>query len=295
MIHVEFKGTDKVREKLPRLAGRKIAAIPILMLTVLFLSLGVMVFIELLPRLLPDIALLAAIEPFLVFIISTCIAAVGLYLVTSLWRKKEEMQKRFGDLAYQKMLPRGATGVFMMMSLIVHAFVSVRSLPPVPPVNDLTIAFSRSLLPYLGVPLELDIAIRLLIGIPFFILGFLSMRRSILTFGIDYMLVVYLYFPEESEIKENDIYSVLRHPTYFGGILLAAGAFTLRFSVYSFFFLILVYLVLKGLSRVEEKELVERFGEGYSDYMTKVPGLCVRPRDFGRYLKFLRGDNENKS
>ncbi|MCK5151837.1 MAG: hypothetical protein KAQ65_08350, partial [Candidatus Thorarchaeota archaeon] len=63
---MEFKGTDKVREKLPRLAGRKIAAIPILMLTVLFLSLGVMVFIELLPRLLPDIALLAAIEPFLV-------------------------------------------------------------------------------------------------------------------------------------------------------------------------------------------------------------------------------------
>jgi len=42
------------------------------------------------------------------------------------------------------------------------------------------------------------------------------LARAISVFGIDYMAVVYLYFPEESEVIENETYSVLRHPTYAG-------------------------------------------------------------------------------
>ncbi|MHA1340109.1 MAG: hypothetical protein ACTSRZ_10765 [Promethearchaeota archaeon] len=48
------------------------------------------------------------------------------------------------------------------------------------------------------------------------ICAILMLARAISVFGIDYMAVVYLYFPEESEVIENETYSVLRHPTYAG-------------------------------------------------------------------------------
>ncbi len=105
-------------------------------------------------------------------------------------------------------------GVCLIPPVIIHAGTSIRSLSPVPPVNDLTIQFSRSLLPFLGVTPELDIGIRLVLSGIVFLVGLLVVRSSILTFGIDYMTVVYLYFPEESEVKNHEIYSVVRHPVY---------------------------------------------------------------------------------
>ena len=38
----------------------------------------------------------------------------------------------------------------------------------------------------------------------------------------------------------------------------------------------------------EEKELIERFGDGYSDYRKRVPALLVRPSRFKEYLRFLK-------
>jgi protein-S-isoprenylcysteine O-methyltransferase Ste14 len=199
------------------------------------------------------------------------------------------MKEEYGALAYQKILPRGVTGAWLMVSISVHAFFSVRSLPPRPPVNDLTIDFSKSALSHLGLPIEIDLAIRISLAIVLVILGFSTIARAGLTLGIDHGLLVYVYFPEESEIQEHAIYSVIRHPVYFGGILLAAAAFALRLSLYSFLLFILLYIFLRIHIYVEEGELKERFGDGYKEYMSKVPGLFVKPRNFSTYIRFLRG------
>ncbi len=288
---VSLKGSDKVREKLPAFEGKKIIAFPLLILIVVTLSLGFMLFLDTIPRVLNTIVFLTFLEPILPIVGSLLLASIGLILVTSLWRKKESMIKKHKELAYQKILPRGASGVFILMSLILHLLFSVRSLPPGPPVNPITIEFSKSLLYLLNIPVEYDVVIRVALGGVFILFGFLTMRRAILTFGVDYMLVVYLYFPEEGEIQENDIYSVIRHPTYFSGVLLIIGLMILRLSVYSIIISILIFLALSVWTRVEEKELVERFGEGYAEYMNKVPGLYVRFRDFGRYIRFLKGSS----
>ena len=119
-------------------------------------------------------------------------------------------------------------------------------------------------------------------------LAMLLVRSAIETFGIDYMVVLYLYFPEESEIQEHEIYSVLRHPTYLGAFLFGLAALFFRFSVYSIIICIVLYLVFRIHIVREERELVDRFGDGYRAYKEKVPAFLVRPRNLGVFFRFLR-------
>lgn len=101
--------------------------------------------------------------------------------------------------------------------------------------------------------------------------------RTIRTFGIDYMLVVYLYYPEESTVQNHDIYSVIRHPTYAGWLLVVLSTTLFRASVYGAIDFVLFYLaVTVWARRVEERELVERSGEDYRKYMREVPAFVDR-------------------
>ena len=102
------------------------------------------------------------------------------------------------------------------------------------------------------------------------------------------MGLVYVYYPEESKIVNHQIYSVLRHPTYHGLVLILVGSFFLRFSVYSiiYFFMFLIGIKIH-LRFVEEKELIQRFGKDYQEYRKNVPALFFRPKDLKKYLRFL--------
>jgi protein-S-isoprenylcysteine O-methyltransferase Ste14 len=209
-------------------------------------------------------------------------------MIGRVWSQRESLKEKYGPLAYQHIIPTGVVGVFLVPSIVFHAFTSIRSLPPIPPVNELTILWSQSLLPLIGIPTGIDILLRVFFCAVLVVLGALVERSAIQTFGLDYMTVVYLYFPEESEVQNHEIYSVLRHPAYFGGILFGLAALAFRFSVYSIFIFVIVYLVFRIQIRREEKELVERFGESYSDYIRAVPALHVRPGQIGTFVKFLR-------
>ena len=284
---MKIKGIDKLREKLPAYPGRKIYLLPLKGAVAAALAYIFLIALDILPRMFSDIPLLVTIEPALPILGSIFIGTLGISMVGALWRRRDSMKSQYGQLAYQMMIPKGVMGVCLILPVILHAATSIRSLPPSPPVNDLTIQFSKSLLPILGVTPELDIWIRLVLSGIIMVLGLLVMRSSILTFGFDYMTVVYLYFPEESEVQDHEIYSVVRHPVYLAGALLGAAALIFRFSVYSILFFLIVYLIFKVQIRREERELIERFGDGYREYREKVPALLVRPRDFGLFFKFL--------
>lgn len=292
---LKLKGIDKIQEKLPDYEGKKILTFPLLGMLICILGVSLQILLDVISRIHPGIQFLTIIEPALPVIGSILVAAVGLRLVTKLWRDKEKAIDQHGKLAYQRMIRYGVSGVFLMPAIIIHAFLSVRSLPPGSPVNDFTIAFSKSLLAYLAIPLEFDVSIRMILAAIFFVGGILTVRRSVETFGLDYMVVLYLYFPEESELNEHEIYSVIRHPAYFSAIVLGISALFFRFSIYSIVFFMILFVMLKLHISVEEKELIERFGESYLEYKERVPGLYVRPRDLGVYLRFLFGRNSPSS
>lgn len=279
---------EKLREKLPGYPGRKIFLLPLKGVVAAILACIFLFVLDILPRLFSDILILVSIEPVLPLLGSIFIATIALWLLGNLWGRRDSMKSQYGELSYQMMISRGAVGVCLIPPVILHAATSIRSLPPVPPVNDLTILFSRSLLPMLGVTPEIDIMIRLVLSGITFVVGLLVVRSSVLTFGIDYMTVVYLYFPEESEVQDHEIYSVVRHPVYMGGVLLGAAAMIFRFSVYSILLFVIAYLIFEVQIRREEGELIERFGDGYAEHKEKVPALHVRPGDLKSFFKFLR-------
>jgi protein-S-isoprenylcysteine O-methyltransferase Ste14 len=285
---MKLKGIDKLREKLPAYPGRRIAILPITAIIGGLLGYSFLIFLDVAPRIFTDIVVLGVIEPFTPIIGTTFIVILALWLVWGLWNKKDQMKEQHGDLAYQKIIPRGITGVALWGALLFHTFTSIRSLPPSPPVNDLTVQWSRSLLPFFGIAPGIELWMRLILAGIFGILGLLTVRSALVTFGLDYMGVVYVYFPEESEIQEHEIYSVIRHPTYLGGILLGIAGLFFRFSVYSFVIGFLFFLVFRLQAWKEEKELVERFGEGFIEYQKNVPALLVRPSKIRSYFRFLR-------
>ncbi len=283
-----LKGLDKLREKLPAYAGRRIVLLPLRGVAAMMLAYLGLVLLDILPRLYSSVELLAAAEPFIPVLGSLVVAGLAFWLIGNLWNRREAMKAIHGNLAYQKMIPRGVTGVCLVPPLVFHAFTSIRSLPPEPPVNVLTVQWSQSLLVILGIPTEVDLWLRVGLAVLLFGLGVLTVRSALLTFGIDYMTVVYLYFPEESEVQQDEIYSILRHPAYFAIALMGAAGLVFRCSVYSILMFIIVYALLRLHIAREERELIDRFGDSYKDYMKRVPALYIRPRSIKSFLRFLR-------
>jgi len=287
MLIMKLKGIEKLREKTPGYPGKKIALLPLRGLVAAILAYCFLIFIDILPRLFPEIALLVMLEPVLPIIGSLFIGSLAVWLIAIIWTRRNRMKKEYGNLAYQKMIPKGVMGVMIVPSVIFHALTPIHLLPPGLPVNDLTTQFSQSLLPFLGITGELDFWIRFFLFGFFSIVGLLVIRSSVMTFGIDYMTVVYLYFPEESEIQEHEIYSIVRHPAYMAGVILGGAAMFFGFSIYSMLFALIVYLIFKVHIRREEGELIERFGDGYAEYRKRVPALYVHPRNLKSFIKFL--------
>ncbi|MFX0055555.1 MAG: methyltransferase family protein [Promethearchaeota archaeon] len=288
---MHLKGIEKLREKLPDYPGNRIGFILLKGFFGMILGYSIMIFLDIVARILPDIAFLGSIEPYLPFVGSAIVGGVGILLIRRIWDLRDERKREYGDLAYQKMIPIGVSGVFLVPAVIFHAFTSIRSLPPGPPINDLTSLWSQSLLAIVGIPTEIDVILRLAISSILILIGILLVRSAILTFGIDYMTVVYLYFPEESKIQQSEIYSVIRHPAYLAVVLFGMAALFFRLSVYSIGFCVIIYALLRLHIRREERELIERFGDGYSDYMRRVPALYVRPKNYGKFFRFLRGSD----
>jgi protein-S-isoprenylcysteine O-methyltransferase Ste14 len=112
--------------------------------------------------------------------------------------------------------------------------------------------------------------------------------RALQIFGFDYMAVIYLYFPEESELQDHEIFSLLRHPTYSAAILMCLGGVIINQNIYTFIFWIIYYLGFYiHIHLVEEKELIQRFGDSYLNYRKEVPPFFVKPRNYYRFLKFV--------
>ena len=285
---MHLKGMEKLREKLPDYPGNRIGLFPLRGLLVAILGYGFLIILDVLPRIFSGILLLGIIEPFMPILGSLFIATLGFWLIGEVWSKRDSMKAEHGDRAYQIMIMKGVAGVFMIPPLVFHAATSIRSLPFGPPVNDITTLWSQSVLPLIGVPSIIDISIRVVLSVVFVLLGMLTVKSAFLIFGIDYMTVVYLYYPEESEIQNHEIYSIVRHPTYLAGVFLGLATFFFRLSVYSFILSVIAYLVFRLQIRREEIELVERFGEGYREYMQSTPALFIHPRNWKTFFRFLK-------
>ncbi len=292
---MHLKGLDELRKKLPGYPGKKILMVPLKGVITFILSYFFILSLDTLPRLFVNGGILATIEPLTPILGSILVAAIAYVQIGEMWTKRDAMKEEYGPLAYQRMITSGVRGVFLIPTLIFHAATPISLLPPAEPTNDLAILLSQSLLSLVSVPSWVDIILRVSICGVFCLLGMLSIRSALLTFGVDYMAVAYLYFPEESSIQQDEIYSVMRHPTYFSVILLAVAALALQFSIYSITISMIASFLIRLHIRREELELVDRFGGEYREYIDSVPALHVRVDDIPAFLRYLRGPKHMES
>ncbi|MHA1247009.1 MAG: methyltransferase family protein [Candidatus Thorarchaeota archaeon] len=289
---MKLRGIEKLREKLPEYSGWRLLLLPLRGVTACAIGLFFMVFLDTLPRVC-RLSFLVLIEPLLPLIGSALCTCIGVLLVRGIWLNRDRWLRELDGRAYAHALRRGACGVFLIGAVVIHIYLSKGTLLLGPPANPLTILLSTSVLAAIGVPWAVDMIARTIGGFVLIALALATMRSAVYTFGIDYMLLMYLYFPEESDLQSHDIYSVIRHPAYFGAVLFALGGLLFRLSIYSVLLVLIVFAGLKYHVSIEERELIERFGESYREYMCQVPGLYVRPGDFRVFVRFLTSRGEN--
>lgn len=73
------------------------------------------------------------------------------------------------------------------------------------------------------------------------------------------------------EVINKGVFSITRHPIYLGEILLYLGFLMMRLSLLAAMVWGIVILFLHYIARYEERLLLKRFGEAYTQYMQDVP------------------------
>lgn len=124
-----------------------------------------------------------------------------------------------------------------------------------------------------------------LLVIVFALLMYWSTIRS--GFSLAHGLNIYLFFPEEGTRISKGVYSYLRHPGYAMLIYMALGFALLRNNLLAIL-TALIYLIPNLLEiKLEDEELIERFGEEHKRYIKETPAMFPRLRDLGRFFGLI--------
>jgi protein-S-isoprenylcysteine O-methyltransferase Ste14 len=270
----------------------KIALLPIGAILSFAAGLIFLLSLDTLPRLNPASSFLRDVEYLLPVLGPIVNGIAGWGLVYFIWKRKDRYLAVHKERAYQRGILYGVLGIPLIMGIVIHTYFPTEQLLGISPVNRITAELSSPIIAFPGGWKILERLITVPGSLLLLLTGLATILRSLLTFGFDYMGLVYLYYPEESDIQDHGIYSVVRHPAYMGLLLIALGGVLARLSVYSLGnFLILVIGFILHTRLVEERELIKRFGSSFLGYMRQVPGLYVKPSKLPVYIRFLIGQD----
>ncbi|MFX0004802.1 MAG: methyltransferase [Candidatus Hermodarchaeota archaeon] len=283
-----MKGIENLKDRLPDYQGKRIIKFIVIVILVFFSSIVFQLIMDSLPRIFRESNILQILEPITPIFGSLIVLIIGFSLVYSFWRLRDKYLEKNRTLAYQKAFKFVVIGIPMVISIVIHSFFP----------TDLIIPYqnSHSISWFLAIPITniffnfsvILLFIRLILFLIFFGLGLVVINKTLKIFGIDYMGLVYIYYPEDSTLQNHEIYSILRHPTYHTLMLFTIGSFFFRFSVYSIiYFSIFIIGINIHIKLVEERELIRRFGEDYIKYKESVPALFVRLKDLRKYFSII--------
>jgi protein-S-isoprenylcysteine O-methyltransferase Ste14 len=113
-------------------------------------------------------------------------------------------------------------------------------------------------------------------GTVFLFCGLLIRWIAILQLGKAFTVDVAI--TEAAKLKTDGIYERVRHPSYLGILMIAAGFSSWMNSIWSFLVLFIpVFLAVLYRIKVEEELLVSEFGNSYINYRTStkrlIPGI----------------------
>jgi protein-S-isoprenylcysteine O-methyltransferase Ste14 len=252
---MSLKGFDQLRKHIPELNTPlglvRLFAVPLLLY---FLATALFSATDRLP-------------PFWLVAIVVSVEAIGFTWLHLFFRIRNDFKARYGPLAYSRAVSLFAYPAGGMIVSVVARIANI----PGPAIARLAFYPVLSILGWLLI----------VAGLWFF-------ARTLQTFGVDNLTLLYVYVPEESQLVDRKIYEVLRHPAYAAaqivvlGLALRNGNWLALISALCFMIGLWGWVLL-----VEEQELLERFGSSYAEYRRRVPAFWPRPRDLGKLFRFL--------
>jgi protein-S-isoprenylcysteine O-methyltransferase Ste14 len=106
-------------------------------------------------------------------------------------------------------------------------------------------------------------------GLTMVIAGLIIRWTAILQLGKSFTVDVAI--TDGATLKTDGLYKTVRHPSYSGFLLIILGFSIAMNSFYSYIALFIpVFLAVSYRIRVEEKALMDEFGENYTKYKTKT-------------------------
>ena len=109
-------------------------------------------------------------------------------------------------------------------------------------------------------------------GLPLIISGLIIRWVAILQLGNSFTVDVAI--SDSANLKTDGIYKGIRHPSYSGILLVAVGFSAIMSSLYSFLVLVIpVFVAIIYRINIEEKVLINEFGESYNEYMNNTKKL----------------------
>jgi protein-S-isoprenylcysteine O-methyltransferase len=189
---------------------------------------------------------------------------LGFFLMGRFFWRKRAYQEKYGELAYRNAFVHFALpGLMVLFATVAHCAYA--------PGIEIPNLWWKAYLSALGWIIVLT--------------GGILWIRCVLTFGLDNLAMLYVYYPEESRLVDSQIYNILRHPVYSGALRVMIGLCLLNGNWPALIFALLAPIGFFGWVRlVEEKELLERIPD-YEEYHRKVPAFWTWR--FDKFWRFL--------
>jgi protein-S-isoprenylcysteine O-methyltransferase Ste14 len=208
---------------------------------------------------------------------------LAFYLMSRMPRNAEKVRERYraayGDRAYQRFFYRyvvPVTGPCTIGFLMILAVENSSFLPALYPYDH---ALYQTLSPWwVFVP----------IGIILLVFSALAMRKSINgRFDRDTEFFLYIIYPEKSFPIQGGMYRYVRHAHYAEGIWMGIALAFLAQNWMGFIMAFMMFLELYAIARVEDKELIRRYGASFETYIRSKPMFFPRLRDLGSFVKLV--------
>jgi len=118
----------------------------------------------------------------------------------------------------------------------------------------------------------------------------LLVRQSAMTgsgFSIGHAFGIYLVFPQDGILIDKEVYACLRHPLSAGVICIATGFGFIRNSMLAILTALIYLIPILLEMKLEDDELIERFGDAQRRYMKETRAIFPRRQDFGWLLRLI--------
>jgi protein-S-isoprenylcysteine O-methyltransferase Ste14 len=208
---------------------------------------------------------------------------LAFYLMSRMSRQAEKIRERYrtkyGARAYYHFFYRYVVPVFAPATIGFLAILAVENNQFLPVLYPYHHMLYQTLSPWwVFIP----------VGILLFIFSLLALRTSINGgFDRDTELFLYIIYPEKSCPIQGGMYRYVRHAHYAEGIWMGIALAFLAQNWMAFILAFMVYLECYGIARVEDQELVRRFGPSFESYARSKPMFFPRWRDLGSLVKLV--------